>query len=882
MKRILLLTLLGLIFYTQNAAAQGQLWGTIAQGGEYDLGAIIKLNADGSGFSVEQSVPIEANNLGYEPNGRLIQAQNGKIYGMTRAGGARNKGVLFELDPLTGVFTKKFDFSNSLGSNPLTGLTEANGKLYGAVINGEVNKGDGPYKSVIFEFDPSTGIVVKKIEIDGYGIAGEMIFAKGKLYGIRKGYSHAIFEIELNTFSFTILGEIGYTDLPLTLAKNGKFYGQTSFGGANNYGVLFEFDPDSKIITTKVDFSNETGTYPAGLTLANDGRLYSLFKGGGANGYGILAEYNPENSTFVKKIDFQTSSQGGNRLPSAFTQAADGNLYWLDGFGGSQGDGSINQYNINTNQWQIKYSLVNYYRDGDGSFPYYTALLQTNDGSLFGTTIYGGSNEGGVIFKYDLGSSTYTKKYNFSKPINGLGLGMLVASSSTKKLYGLTDNGGAIDRGVLYEYDPISKVYIKKIDLEDSPSFGGKLIEGPNGKLYWISSGTAVYGAIFGYDPLTNVVIREYDFQGDGLGKYPVGSLFLASNNKLYGFTTNGGSNDGGILFEYDPVTRVFAKKIDLPDPRQIGRPQGQLSQASSGKIYGSTYPQYGSKSVVFEYDLLANQFSIKVELPNPIMSVVAAENKLVLVTGSSYSNNTWAEGALYDYELATGLLTKNLDFERSKTGSDALGLTLSSNGKVYGCLQSGGSNGGGVIYQFDPSNRNFNKIVDFNWRVGGVPRPLTFVPTNLTPPEPQTIAFGTIPTKTYFDPPFNLATTSSAGLPITYTSSNPSVAEITGNQITIMGVGSTTITATQPGNGYYSAATPVQQTLTVNKATQTITFNAIADKVPSTTTFNLDAVSTSGLAITYASSNLTVATVTGNVVTVLAEGSTTITHTTR
>ena len=95
MKRILLLTLLGLIFYTQNAAAQGQLWGTIAQGGEYDLGAIIKLNADGSGFSVEQSVPIEANNLGYEPNGRLIQAQNGKIYGMTRAGGARNKGVLF-------------------------------------------------------------------------------------------------------------------------------------------------------------------------------------------------------------------------------------------------------------------------------------------------------------------------------------------------------------------------------------------------------------------------------------------------------------------------------------------------------------------------------------------------------------------------------------------------------------------------------------------------------------------------------------------------------------------------------------------------------------------------------------------------------------------
>jgi uncharacterized repeat protein (TIGR03803 family) len=884
MKRILLLTLLGLIFYTQNAKAQGQIWSTIAGGGEYGLGAFFKLNGDGTGFSEEYSVPIDANNLGFLGSGEMVLSKNGKIYGTTNAGGANNKGVIFELDPATGVYLKKLDFSKTFGFNPSGKLIEANGKIYGSTSRGGIYD-----RGIIYEFNPVTGVGNKKIDLNEYFGLTDMILMEGKLVGVLSSqtpfyYPGIIFQMDLESFQFSVLADFselsyGYP-FEISAGNNGKLYGRTSSGGLNNFGVLFEFDPTSKVISKKVDFGNETGVSPfGGLTLCTNGKFYGFFYAGGDYDAGTLIEYDPNTSTFVKKLDLPRGRFYNSIGAGTPKQVQDTKLYGISWNGGDGwGSGSIYEYDIETNQFQEKHS---FYQTGEGGFSPANNLLDVGDGILFGITLSGGSNYAGTIFQYDVKSSSYTKRFDFTGQVNGAYSGTLTPSSVSHKLYGLTDSGGAKNRGVLYEYDPITKVYTKKLDLEywSTGAFYG-LTEGSNGRLYWLSGYAGQdsnYGAIFEFDPATGVSTKKYSFQGGVLGWYPNGKLLLASNNKFYGTTNNGNNELPPIIFEYDPLSGVFVKKIDLPLPSVNGQPTGKLMQASSGKIYGTTAAyNNGSKSTVFEYDLSSNLYNQKIEFSSnePPSSVVAVGNKLVITTafGAAYS---W--GALYDYDLTSGQLTKNLDFSYDQEGGAPNGLVASNNGKVYGCAQRGGLYDGGTIFEFDPSNRNFRKIVDLR---DSPPRDLTFVPTNLTPPEPQTIAFGTIPTKTYFDPPFNLATTSSVGLPITYTSSNPNVAKITGSQVTIMGAGSTTITATQPGNGYYSAATPVQQTLTVNKATQTITFNAIADKVPSTTTFNLDAVSTSGLAINYAISNLAVATITGNVVTVLAEGSTTITAT--
>lgn len=75
----------------------------------------------------------------------------------------------------------------------------------------------------------------------------------------------------------------------------------------------------------------------------------------------------------------------------------------------------------------------------------------------------------------------------------------------------------------------------------------------------------------------------------------------------------------------------------------------------------------------------------------------------------------------------------------------------------------------------------------------------------------PQSIIFGAIPSKSVGDS-FVLAATASSGLPVTYSSSNSSVATVAGNVVTIVGSGSVVITASQGGNSSYSPATEVSQ----------------------------------------------------------------------
>jgi len=78
----------------------------------------------------------------------------------------------------------------------------------------------------------------------------------------------------------------------------------------------------------------------------------------------------------------------------------------------------------------------------------------------------------------------------------------------------------------------------------------------------------------------------------------------------------------------------------------------------------------------------------------------------------------------------------------------------------------------------------------------------------------PQSITFGSIPSKSVGDS-FALAATATSGLPVSYSSSNPSVATVAGNIVTIVGSGSVVITASQVGNSSYSPATDVSQTIT-------------------------------------------------------------------
>jgi hypothetical protein len=89
------------------------------------------------------------------------------------------------------------------------------------------------------------------------------------------------------------------------------------------------------------------------------------------------------------------------------------------------------------------------------------------------------------------------------------------------------------------------------------------------------------------------------------------------------------------------------------------------------------------------------------------------------------------------------------------------------------------------------------------------------FKPLNVNPAS-QTITFKALPTMALGVTDLDLGATASSGLPVAYASSDEAVAQVLGGLLRIVGAGTATITASQPGDFDFKAATPVRRTLTV------------------------------------------------------------------
>jgi hypothetical protein len=143
-----------------------------------------------------------------------------------------------------------------------------------------------------------------------------------------------------------------------------------------------------------------------------------------------------------------------------------------------------------------------------------------------------------------------------------------------------------------------------------------------------------------------------------------------------------------------------------------------------------------------------------------------------------------------------------------------------------------------------------------------------------------QTITFNELTDKTYGDPAFELQANVNSNLPVTFESSNTNTATILGNILTIVNAGTTYITASVAGNDNYYMASPVQQPLTVNKATQTIALDIIPDKTYGDVSFALNVQVNTGLPVTYISSDPSKLFISGNQATIFGAGSFTVTAT--
>lgn len=146
-----------------------------------------------------------------------------------------------------------------------------------------------------------------------------------------------------------------------------------------------------------------------------------------------------------------------------------------------------------------------------------------------------------------------------------------------------------------------------------------------------------------------------------------------------------------------------------------------------------------------------------------------------------------------------------------------------------------------------------------------------------------QTIVFDAIPAQLLSNGTLELTATGGGSIaPVTFASSNLSVATIVGSNVTFVSEGNTTITASQLGDENYEDATPVDQDLVISAGnlSQMITFSGVASKTYGDVAFDLTATASSGLDVTYLSSDESVVTIVGSLATIVGAGVSTVTAT--
>lgn len=149
-------------------ASNGKLYGMTSFGGNDSIlyatlhGGGVIFSFDPSTFSYTKLKDFDGTN-GLGPGGSLMQASDGKLYGMTYSGGSSGAGVIFSYDPSSSTYTKLRDFDGNNGANPQGNLMQASdGKLYGMTYSGGSSG-----KGVIFSFDPFASTYTKLKDFDG-------------------------------------------------------------------------------------------------------------------------------------------------------------------------------------------------------------------------------------------------------------------------------------------------------------------------------------------------------------------------------------------------------------------------------------------------------------------------------------------------------------------------------------------------------------------------------------------------------------------------------------------------------------------------------------------------------------------------------------------
>jgi uncharacterized repeat protein (TIGR03803 family) len=728
------------ILMLHSFAQTNEFWGVTTKGGASDNGGtIFSTKDDGTNLQTRYSFPI--NNVGAGPDRIQLTPYNGKLYGTTGNGGKFDKGVIFSYDPVTNIYNRLYDFDYTTGANPNTNLTLVNGKFYGTTRIG----GSASLTSlgVIYEFDPTTLVYTKKIEFTGTsGVAmgnlaiGSMVSVGGKLYGTTSsgGLNNAgvLFEYNPSTNLYVIKRNFlipSGTGLQGNLTEyNNKLYGTCVIGGANSVGVIFEFDLVTNVYTVKYNMLSATGANPAVGVIVFNNKLYGANQYGGTNSRGSIFEFDLATSTYQIVYNF---TQTGGAFPASELYLYNNIFYSFTLGGGSNSLGVIFKFDPATYTYTKTYDFP-----GPLSPSNYCSFINYNN-TLYATTKVNNeiNNAGGTILSYNPSTDSYTKKLvlnSYSLMGNAPTAKLLYYNS---KIYGSTVYGGANNSGVVFEFNPATNVYTKLLDLSvttTGTNLGPLIVK--NGILYgnmqfYQPAVGSNRGGIFAYN-LTNSTYTVCSFNTTTFSE-PKGQLVDNNDGTLTGITTSrpGVSTSAGGVFKYNIASNTinsFVQNVPtangnfLQDIRLFNNSYYILGATTNNSDDGSIM----ENSLSGSFNTRAT-FNVTSTGTRPTGFLTPFNGKLYCVSSTGLNNNLNKQGTIVEYDpLPPYTLTRKYEFLAASGHRPTTGFLLYNN-KFYGLTQTGGTTGYdpvGVLYEFDPITNVYTQKTTFNYANGASP----------------------------------------------------------------------------------------------------------------------------------------------------------------
>ncbi len=337
-------------------------------------------------------------------------------------------------------------------------------------------------------------------------------------------------------------------------ASDGSFYGTTNAGGYAGRGALFEWSSSGgmTLLHTFLGAPKDGASPFDGPTPGPQGSVYGVTVAGGTANDGTVYMLSAQGAESV--VHSFTGGAGGSQPSGPLLRLANGNFVGVTQAGGAAGVGTL--YEISpSGQFTVLHSFAGGSADLKAPAGH---LLLASSGIVYGVSPYGGPSNGGGVFAYDPATGAYAVQWLFAGSPGGLNPNGGLLQASDGMLYGVTAQGGAYNRGCVYQLDPgtgAPRIVYSFTGGNDGAHPAGTPYQGDNGRIYVAT----LSGGAMGSGALSSMSTSGSDFEtldafdnSAGALVSPTGALVEGPHGYLYGLLYQGGPNGDGAIYALD------------------------------------------------------------------------------------------------------------------------------------------------------------------------------------------------------------------------------------------------------------------------------------------------------------------------------------------